>query len=179
LFVLVKRATLLELLQSDLEFLLRINKILLVSLLLLLEELALAFPKSLISVIVAVDLVEVILELVHLPLKLHHILRVGRIAIVEGCTRTITHLSDLLLQQLDLLFSLCLDPPLLVIGIFQLSTECGCPLLELLILLIERELDILERLPLLLVLVLPELLLRGDPLDLRLGLVLHVRLQKL
>lgn len=157
----------------------RINKVLLVSLLLLFEELALAFPKSLISVIVAVDLVEVILKLVHLPLKLHHILRVGCIAIVEGCTRTITHLSDLLLQLLDLLFPLCLDPPLLVNGIFHLSTEGGRPLLELLILLIERELDILERLPLLLVLVLPELLLRGDPLDLRLGLVLHVRLQKL
>ena len=125
------------------------------------------------------DLVEVILELVHLPLKLHHILRVSRIAIVEGCTRTIAHLSDLFLQLLDLLLPLSLDPSLLVIGIFQLSTECGRPLLELLILLVEGELDVLERLPLLLVLVLPELLLRGDPLDLRLGLVLHVRLQKL
>lgn len=80
---------------------------------------------------------EVILELVHLPLKLHHILSVGRIAIVEGCTRTIAHLSDLFLQLPNLLIPLSLDPPLLVIGILQLSTEGGRPLLELLILLIE------------------------------------------
>lgn len=103
----------------------------------------------------------------------------SRIPIVEGCTGTIAHLSDLFLQLPDLLLPLCLDPFPLLISIFHLSSESGGPLLELLILLVEGELDVLERLPLLLVLVLPELLLRGDPLDLRLSLVLHVRLKKL
>ena len=125
------------------------------------------------------DLVEVNLKLIHLPLQLHHILRMSRIPIVECCTRTIAHLPDLFLQLPDLLLPLSLDPLPLLISIFHLSSECGGPLLELLVLLVEGELDVLERLPLLLVLVLPQLLLRGDPLDLRLRLILHVRLQKL
>jgi len=103
----------------------------------------------------------------------------SRIPIVEGCTGTIAHFPNLFLQLPDLLLPLCLDPLPLLISIFHLSSEGGGPLLELLILLVEGELDVLERLPLLLVLVLPELLLRGDPLDLRLRLVLHVRLQNL
>jgi hypothetical protein len=129
--------------------------------------------------IVAVDLVKVYLELIHLPLQLNHILHMSRIPIVERCTRTIAHLPDLFLQLPYLQLPVRLDSLPLLISIFHLSSECGGPLFELLVLIVEGELDVLERLPLLLVLVLPELLLRGDPLDLRLRLVLHVRLQKL
>jgi hypothetical protein len=104
---------------------------------LLFEELALALPECLISVVVAVDLVEFNLEIVHLRLKLHHILRVSRISIVEGCTSTIAHLSDLFLQLLDLFLPVCLYPLNLLISPFHLSSERGRPLLELPILLVE------------------------------------------
>ena len=56
LLVLVDGASLLQLLQGYLKLLLRFNQVLLVCLLLLLEEVALALPEGLLSIIVALHI---------------------------------------------------------------------------------------------------------------------------
>ena len=98
----------------------------------------------------------------------------------EVCSpRTVTHLSDLVLQESDLLLLVSLDPLLLIPQALHLSNEGGESLLELTVLPREGLLHFLQGFTLLLVFVLPELLLGGYTLDLRLRFVLEVRLKVL
>ena len=90
----------------------------------------------------------------------------GRISIEERCTRTVTNISDLFLKEFHFFLLISLDSLLLLSQPFNLSHEGGDAFLELPVLPGKRLFDLLERLPLLLVLVLPKLLLRGNPLDL-------------
>ena len=179
LLVLVDGASLLQLLQGYLKLLLRFNQVLLVCLLLLLEEVALALPEGLLSIIVALHIEQLLLKLLHLPAQLHDILCVRCIAIVEGGPCGRVQGVQLILQLRHLVLVRLLLPPLLLLEAVDGGLQKRHLFFEVGVGPRERLLNLLQRLPLLLVLVLPELLLRGYALDLRLGLVLHIRLEHL
>jgi len=88
-FILVLRAvaSLLQLLQGDLKFPLRLNQILLVVLFLILQELALALPKSLVFVISRLKIRELSLQILHGSFELHDGLCL-RVAIVVRLSST-------------------------------------------------------------------------------------------
>ena len=109
LLVFINRSSLLQLFKCDLKFLLRFNEILFVCFLLLLHEVALALPQRLFSIIVALYIQQLLLQLLHLCSQLHSILRMCRIPIVEcspsrtvQCMQLILQLRYLIIKRLFL-----------------------------------------------------------------------------
>ena len=122
ILVLCAVASLLQLLQGDLEFPLRLDQILFVVLFLVLQELALTLPESLVLVIRRLKVRELSLQILHGSFELHDglCLCVAIVVSLSSARVKILNLSLVLLNLL-LVLSLLLPPILIKSGIILLQ----------------------------------------------------------
>ena len=171
ILVLCAVASLLQLLQGDLKFSLRLNQILFVVLFLILQELALALPESLVFVICRLKVRELSLQILHGGLELHDGLCL-RVAVVVRLSSARVKILNLSLVVLNLLLVLSLLLPLVLIKPGVILLQQTQLLLKLSVFPVELLLDLLESLALLLKLLLPHIFLTLN--SLKIGMILLI-----
>jgi hypothetical protein len=169
---LVLGAPLLQLLDGQFKFLLRLDQVSLVIVLLSLEEHDLAFPECLVTVVIRLEVLELTLRLLKGSFDLHKIFSLHRSQLV-CVVSTVIQISQLIREIVDLLLGRGLQFILFLLKLGHLSLKNSLLSLKLGVFLAKSHFKVLKRLSLLLVLLFPELLLTCDPIDLRVAVVLN------